>query len=178
MIKTLNKKLIYENKWIRLWEDDVEFPNGEPGIYSYVERRDEGAVIIPMIDNEHVILLHEWRYPIQGWTWCWPAGGSHDSTDERLVVAKRELEEETGYTASEWIDVGGLGIDPGLSTQHEQVYVARGLTGGTPHLEASEVHEVVTKSLTEIEQMIASGEINNGWFLAGFAKLMVFLSRH
>jgi hypothetical protein len=54
--------------------------------------------------------------------------------------------------------------------------LARGLTAGTPQLDVSEIHEVVIKSFDEVEQMISSGEINNGWFLAGWAKLKVFLS--
>jgi ADP-ribose pyrophosphatase len=176
MIKTLNKKLIYENKWIRLWEDEVEFPNGEQGIYSYVQRIDEGGLIIPMIDDTHVVLLREWRYPIQSWTWCWPAGGSHTPGEAKLIVAQRELVEETGYTATDWTDLGTIQIDPGLNAQTEQVYLARGLTAGTPQLDVSEIHEVVIKSFDEVEQMISSGEINNGWFLAGWAKLKVFLS--
>lgn len=160
-----------------MWEDAVEFPNGEHGIYGYVERLDEGAMIIPITDDGRFVLLREWRYPIGGWTWSWPVGGSHASGEDRLVVAKRELEEETGYTAREWIDLGGLRIDPGLSRQHERVYVARGLSPGMARPEASEIHEVHLKTMAEIEAMVARDEIDNGWLLAGFAKVKVFYQR-
>ncbi len=175
MFRTLKKRVVYENPWIRVWEDQVEFSNGEPGIYGHLERRDEGALIIPMTPDGRFVVLHEWRYPIQGWTWCWPVGGSHTKGEDSLVVAKRELKEETGYTAREWIDLGGLRIDPGLSNQYERVFLARDLSLGTPRCEISEIHEVVIKTKEDIEAMIARDEIDNGWFLAGFAKAKVFL---
>jgi ADP-ribose pyrophosphatase len=91
MIKTLKKRLVYENKWIRLWEDKVEFPNGTQGIHAYSERVDSGPMIIPITEDKKVIVLREWRYPIQDWTYCFPFGGS-EKGENPLATAKRELE--------------------------------------------------------------------------------------
>ena len=169
MFKTLKKKLIYENKWIRLFEDDIVLPNGEPGIYAYHERVDPGSMIIPVMNDGKIVVLKEWRYPIQQWTYCFPFGG-RNAGEDALETAKRELQEETGYTAATWTALGHIYIDPGSNTQMTPVFLARDLTPGIATLEISEVHEVCTFTITEIKHMIGSGQITNGWFLAGFAQ--------
>lgn len=172
MIKTLKQKLIYENKWIRLWEDEVEFPNGKRGIYAYFDRVDSGPMIIPMTDDGKFVMLHEWRYPTAGWQYNFPCGGC-DEGEDMLSAAKRELEEETGIQASEWIDLGDLAIDPGGTSQVAKVFLARGLSFGVP----KESYDTQQFFLEKIEQMITQGEIRSGWTLSGYAKLKVFLSQ-
>lgn len=174
MYETLKKTIKYENNWIRLWEDAIRFPDGSEGIYGYLDRRDEGGIVLVMDDQKRLLILHEWRYPIHDWTWCWPAGGAYEGED-RQISAARELEEETGILAKTWIDFGTLHIDPGGTSQCEKVYLAKDLHRGTMNKEASEIHEIHWKTIDEIKDMIRSNEIDNGWFLAGFAKLLIYL---
>jgi ADP-ribose pyrophosphatase len=84
---------------MELWEDEIEFPDGHKGVYSYTNRVDGGPMIIPQIDENHFLVLKEWRYPIKDWTYCFPAGGVNGPDEPMLEAAKRELKEETGVVA-------------------------------------------------------------------------------
>lgn len=169
MIKKISSKIIYENQWTRLREDTVEFPNGKTGIYAYAERVDAGPMIIPVTSEGKLVVLKEWRYPIQDWTYCFPFGGVEVGEDA-LIAAKRELAEETGYEAEHWESLGEIKIDPGGSSQVTPVFLATGLTAGEAHLDGFEVHEVMEFTVEEIQSKIRSGEMTGGWLLAGFAK--------
>ncbi len=172
MIKKISSKIIYENPWVRLREDTVEFPNGKQGIYAYTDRVDAGPMIIPVTAEGKLIVLKEWRYPIQDWTYCFPFGGVEVGEDA-LMAAKRELAEETGYTAEKWESLGEIKIDPGGNSQITPVFLATGLISGKTHLDGAEVHEVMEFTVEEIMSKIATGEMNGGWLLAGLAKYLV-----
>jgi ADP-ribose pyrophosphatase len=177
MFKTLKEKIVYENKWIRLHEDEVEFSDGSKGVYAFTERVDAGSMILPLTNEGEIIFLREWRYPIQNWTYCFPFGG-RDEHETFLQTAQRELQEETGFVANDWIDLGILQIDPGANSQTTPVFLARGLTQtGLIEKEVSEIHEVCVFSVEEVDEMIVKGEITNGWFLAGYMKLRVYLEK-
>lgn len=173
MIKKTSSKIIYENQWIRLREDAVEFPGGKTGIYAYTDRVDAGPMIIPVTGEGKLVVLREWRYPIQDWTYCFPFGGVEVGEDA-LSAAKRELAEETGYTAENWESLGELKIDPGGSSQITPVFLAIGLRPGEAHLDGAEVHEVMEFTVEEIKSKIATGEMTGGWLLAGFAKYLAY----
>lgn len=176
MYETLSHRLVYENAWIRLWEDDIRLPNGDKGMYAYTERVDAGSMVIAMTKEGQILLLREWRYPIQDWTYCFPFGGRL-SREDALTTAKREFEEETGFIADEWIDLGIIKNDPGHNSQVTPVFLARGLSTGNIHKDASEVHETITLSLQDIDTMISNGQIDNGWLLSGVAKLKIYLQK-
>ncbi len=172
MIKKISSEIIYENPWLRVHEDTVEFPNGKQGIYAYTERVDAGPMIIPVTADGTLILLKEWRYPIQDWTYCFPFGGVEVGEDF-LTAAKRELAEETGFIAEKWESLGEIKIDPGANSQVTPVFLATGLSAGKARLDGSEVHEVMEFTVEEIKRKIATGEMNGGWLLAGLAKYLV-----
>ncbi|MEK7644575.1 MAG: PspC domain-containing protein [Patescibacteria group bacterium] len=176
MFKTLSKKIIYENKWIRLREDEIELPNGEKRFYSYTDRVDSGPMIIPLTDEGKLVLVKEWRYPIRDWTYCFPCGGVEENEDS-LTAAKKELRQETGYSAGEWTALGFLKVDPGSNSQTTPVYLARKLKKGEAERESSEIMEIVELSLAEIKRMIKNDELNNSWFLSGYTKLVYFLEK-
>lgn len=173
MIKKISSKIIYENPWVRMREDAVEFPDGKQGIYAYTDRVDAGPMIIPVTAEGKLIVLKEWRYPIQNWTYCFPFGGV-ESGEDVLTAAKRELAEETGFTAEKWESLGQLIIDPGGNSQITPVFLATELTIGETHLDGAEIHEVMEFAVEEIMQNIATGEMTGGWLLAGLAKYLAY----
>lgn len=174
MIKTCKEKIIYENPWVRFRVDEVEFPDGGTGMYAFTERVDAGPMIIPVLNDGRLVLLREWRYPIRDWTYCFPFGGV-EVGENALAAAKRELKEETGYTASEWVSLGNIKIDPGGSSQVTPVWLARGLELVDKPSDPREDHEVVTFTLAELEKMIESGAIDNGWLFVGLCKYKLTL---
>jgi len=91
--KTLDSRIAYENAWIRLREDAVIRPDGNPGIYSVVEIRPSVGVVA-LSDAEQIVLVGQWRYPLGRYGWEIPRGGSMDGESDLLAVAQRELREE------------------------------------------------------------------------------------
>lgn len=172
MYKKISSKIVYENPWVRLREDAIEFPNGKQGIYAYSERVDAGPMIIPVTAEGKLVVLREWRYPIQAWTYCFPFGGVEASEDV-LTAAKRELAEETGYTAEHWESLGEIKIDPGGTAQITPVFLATGLRLNAFEQDATEVHEVLEFTAEEIAEKIRTNEMTGGWLLAGFAKYLL-----
>lgn len=171
IIRQKSTKIIYENPWLRVREDEVEFPNGQSGIYGFTERCDAGPMIIPVTNEGKIVVLREWRYPIKDWTYCFPFGGVMPGEDN-LAAAKRELEEETGYGAAEWKSLGIIKIDPGANAQVTPLFLATGLTRTRETIDETEPHEIVEFTPEEIKDKIKSGEIDNGWLLAGFMKYL------
>ena len=96
--KTLSSRLVYENPWIRVREDQVLRPDGQPGIYGVVEFKNRAVGVLPVEDDGSVWLVGQYRYPLSLYSWEIPEGGSpaSESTEE---TALRELREETGLTA-------------------------------------------------------------------------------
>lgn len=104
-IKKLSSKLIYENPWIRIREDDVVFPNGINSIYSTVEyvSGEGGGWVVALDEENNIILVNQYRYPIDRFSLEIPGG--HTEKWEKLIDAmKREFIEETWYE-SVWEEV-------------------------------------------------------------------------
>lgn len=179
MIKKLKGEILHENKWMRFHKDTVEFRDGHIGEITYMDRVDSGSMIIPLTDDNHIILVREWRYAIQDWTYCFPFGGT-EHTETALDVAQRELHEETGYLADTWERLGEITIDPGANSQVTPVFLARDLRKDSlfQNPDMHEIQEVCILSLEDIQHKIATNEIRNGWLLAGFAKLQAYLEKN
>src|SRR5208337_3190204 len=95
---TLSSRLVYENPWIRVREDQVLRPDGQPGIYGVVEFKNRAVGVLPVDDEGCIWLVGQHRYPLNSYSWEIPEGGSPQSetTEE---TARRELKEETGLSA-------------------------------------------------------------------------------
>jgi len=172
MIKTRRENVLYENPWVQFRADEVEFPDGSVGEYAFAERVDAGPMIIPLLDDGRLVVLREWRYPIQDWTYCFPFGGV-EAGEDALAAAKRELLEETGYSARDWVSLGNIKIDPGGNSQVTPVWLARGLELVDKPSDPREDHELVVFSLADLENLVTNGTIDNGWLLAGLCKYKV-----
>lgn len=128
-IHTLDSTVIYTNTWLTLREDHIQRPDGSHGIYSFLDKPDF-ALIIPM-ENDGFHLVEEYRYPISRRTWSFPQGGVPDSPSPH-ATAHTELAEETGLTAAHMTALGHLDNAHGITNQRLNVFLATGLTPGTP----------------------------------------------
>jgi 8-oxo-dGTP pyrophosphatase MutT (NUDIX family) len=121
MIKRLSSKIVYENPWMKVREDQVEFPNGHNGIYGVVEK-DDFVIIIPF-DGVSFYLVNQYRYPIEQETWEFPQGKHEgDPNIDIKKLAGEELQEETGLTANTIQKIGFLHEAPGYSKQGLRVF--------------------------------------------------------
>jgi hypothetical protein len=98
--QTVSSEEVYDNPWIHVREDRVIRPDGEPGIYGVVHYKNIAVGVLP-IEEDHIYLVGQYRYPLQSYSWEIPEGGCPEG-EEPLLAARRELKEETGLEARRW----------------------------------------------------------------------------
>lgn len=175
--QTRTSRIAYENPWIRVREDAVSRPDGTEGIYGVVEVKHPAVFVVPLTDEDEVVLVEMWRYPTQQVSLEIPAGGSDGQ--ESLIAAQRELREETGLDATTWQDLGTVFSLNGVSNAPGQVFLARGLTESTQDHEQEEEGIVGTRRVpwVEVLDLIRTGAITDGETLAALMHAAVTLGR-
>lgn len=147
----------YKNPWIEVVEEKVVGPNGKEGLFGIVRAKDGGSVL-PMDDNGFVYLVDEFHYAI-GKNEAETISGGREEGEEYLEAAKRELKEETGIEAGEWID---LGITQPLTTLidcPQKLFLARKLSFSESNPEESEDIKLMKIKFEEAVRMVMNSEI-------------------
>ncbi|MBJ7332444.1 MAG: NUDIX hydrolase [Solirubrobacteraceae bacterium] len=165
-IRRVSSRVVYENRWMRVREDAIERPAG-PGIYAVIEKP-QAALVIPF-DGTHLHLVGQWRYTVGKDGWEFPQGALHDADDPTgELVARTELQEETGFTAGTLLPIGRFTFAVGMSDQWCDAFVALDLVAGEAQPEPEEEgllhHRAVT--VDEFEEMVRDGEV---WDAASIA---------
>lgn len=165
---------VYRNPWLRLREDDVLRPDGRPGIYGVVEMVDAVGVVA-LSDDGRVYLVGQHRYPTDGYGWEIVTGYG-DPAEGPLLSAQRELREETGLSAAEWVPLGSTHISNSVTDQVGYLFLARGLTSGAAQPDATEQLVVQTVPLAEALAMAQSSRIVQAFSLVGLYRAWHFLT--
>jgi ADP-ribose pyrophosphatase len=171
-IQTLDTRIVYENRWMRLREDAIRHPDGSNGVYGVVEKPDF-VVIVPLEADGRVHLVQQYRYPVGARYWEFPQGSWEQTPEaDSVEVACGELREETGLQADRMVHAGHLFEAYGYSNQGYHVYLATGLQCGDADLDHEE-QDLVSRAfpLAEVEQMIRDGEIKDATTVATFGLL-------
>jgi 8-oxo-dGDP phosphatase len=165
-IKTLSSRVVYENPWMSVREDAIERPDGSPGIYSVVDKGNY-AVVVPY-ENDGFWMVEQYRYPVGERSWEFPMGTYPDRRmGEPLELAKRELLEETGFSAGAWELLGELYCVPGFSSQAGHVYLATELVAGEFDREHEEQDmRQAWFSRRDVETMLRDGTIKDAQTVA------------
>ena len=141
--------------FIEVRRDVVRLPDGSTATREYI--RHSGAVaVVALLDDGRVVLVRQHRYPVGKVLLELPAG-KLDSGEETLACAKRELREETGYTASEWAYGGEIHNAAAYSSESIWIWFARGLLAGPVQLDAGEFVETVSLQVDAL-QALADGD--------------------
>jgi ADP-ribose pyrophosphatase len=161
LTETCISSLEIENtKFLKVKRDRVLLPSGHESEREYIIH--PGAVlIIPMLDDGRLVLERQFRYPLRQVFIELPAG-KIDPDEDPLVTGQRELLEETGYLASEWIYLTAQHPCIGYSNEIIHVYLARGLKAGQHQRDTDEALQIFEASLPECLSMIQRGEITDG----------------
>ena len=168
IIKTLQTRWVYRNRWLRVREDDIERSDGSKGIYGVVEK-DDCAVILP-VDGEFIYLVEQFRYTVQERCLELPQGGWERADVEPEQLARGELREETGLRAEKMTYLGWAWIAYGFARQKQHVFLATGLIHGESEPEPEEQDLVLRRiGLVEFEDMLRDGRIVDGCTLAAWA---------
>lgn len=156
--KTLATETLYEGRIINLRRDKVTVINGEST--REVVEHNGGSAIVPVTEDGKVILVRQYRKPMEDVILEVPAGKLEKGEDP-VVTAVRELEEETGYRADSMEYLTVMYPSVGYTTEKLYLYMATGLIAGTPHPDDNEALDVVEMDLEEACTRIASGEIHD-----------------
>jgi len=167
LAKVLSSRVVYRGPVFFVTTDRVQ----EPG--SIVVRRDvvrhSGSIVIMAVDDTRpeprVLLARQYRHPANDYLWELPAGRI-DGGESELEGAKRELIEETGYTAARWRRALFFYSSPGFLDETMAVYFATGLKRGKAQPEEDEVIRKRMFPLSQLVRMIMSGAIRDGKTIA------------
>lgn len=151
----VDRRTAYSGRLLHVFEDEVRLPNGREARREIVQHR--GAVAIVATDSAGAILLvRQWRHAVGGAIWEVPAG-TRDAGEDPAVTARRELEEETGYTAATWRPLGEAYVSPGYTSEVLWFFRAEGLVEGTPATDPDELLDVRLFHPSEIAELARLG---------------------
>lgn len=158
--RTLDSRLVFEGVFLKLFVDQVRSADGHQGTREYL--RHPGAVmIIPLLDAEHVLLERQFRYPLGRSIVEFPAG-KIDPGEPPFECARRELLEETGYTARRWSHLGGLHNAIAYSDERIEIYLAEDLErSGDAVLDAGETLEVFEAPWRQLLEWVRDGAVTD-----------------
>ena len=171
--RTLATRQIYKGRIVNLRIDTVELPSGRQTSREIVEHSECVAVVAVDAEN-NVLLVRQYRKPVEKELLEIPAGGVEPG-EQPEECAKRELQEETGYLPQEIERLGGFYSSPGFCTEFLHLYLATNLIPSQLSTDVDESIELVRVPLSQIPQLIASGEICDAKSIAG---LLTVISSH
>ncbi len=150
----------YKNPWIEVNEDQVIRPDGKPGIFGIVKMI-SGVSVLPLDDDGFVYLTEEFRYAL-GRDSIEAVSGGIDGSEKPLDAAKRELEEELGIHAQEWISLGV--VNPFTSVVHSPAYLflAKKLKFSTKNPEGTEIIKTKKMKIEDAIKMVLESKITHG----------------
>jgi ADP-ribose pyrophosphatase len=166
--KLLKRKIIYEGKVFNILVDDVQYPSGNHSIREVAEHLG-GAVILAVFPDKNILLIKQHRYPIDKYIFELPAG-KLDPNETPLDCAKRELEEETGYKATDWQKLTAIYTTPGFCTEQLHIYMAQDLYPAENGRNLEEGELTMTLEILPLKkamEMIESQEIVDGKTICG-----------
>jgi 8-oxo-dGTP pyrophosphatase MutT (NUDIX family) len=159
--KRISTRLIYENPWIKVREDQVISPTGTPGIYGVVDAR-LAVGVVALTDNNSIYLVGQHRYPTDVYSWEIPEGGGEPG-ESPLQAAQRELREETGLVGGVWEQLGGeIHLSNCFTSERAFLFMARGLSEGVSAPDETEQLAQKKIDFREALRMVEQGEIYDG----------------
>lgn len=158
--KKISGKKLYEGIIVDVLMDDVELPNNKIAKREIVVHPG-GVCILPVDSEENVYLVEQYRYAAESMMLEAPAGKLEPGEDP-FLCAKRELMEETGCSAENWISLGEVFTSPGFSTEKLHLYLATDLKNGNPCPDEDEFVELKIVKLNELLQLIEENKIYDG----------------
>lgn len=156
-----SSEIIYDGVILHVYKDTVTLPNGKEAGRELI--RHVGAVgIVPMSDDGRVYVERQYRYPLDMVITEIPAGKLDSKSEDRLSAAKRELMEETGITANEWINLGDCHSAAAYTDERLTLYLARKLHFGEQKLDEDEFLNIEAVPLAELIDEVMAGKITDG----------------
>ncbi|MBF2015124.1 MAG: NUDIX hydrolase [Rivularia sp. T60_A2020_040] len=159
--KILQSKMALNHPWCKVRRDEVELPNGQVIDDYFVYLKPDVAIILPITSNQEVVFVKQYRHAIGDFFIELPAGGFNPETESGEVAAVRELEEETGYVASQIKKIATFYDKPSKDTNQLHLYVAENVVKtGKIKFDITEEIEVILIPIDAVLSKIIKGEIS------------------
>jgi len=171
--KTISKKQLLHTKYIDVWEDIVEKPDGKHTSY-FVVRKEPFSIVIPLVGTD-IYMVRQYRYAVSSVSLEFPMG--YVAGKNPREIAEIELKEETGITAKSLKELSKFWLAKGFTNEVGYIYLAEDLTFGTPQPEEGEFIDIEKYSVAEIGQKIMSGEIIDGSTIVAYHFLEKYLQK-
>ncbi len=171
-----SQEVVYDNPWMQVTHEEVTRPNGTEGIYGVVHFKSNAVGVIAIDDDDNTWLVKQSRYPNNETTIEIPEGGG-SLNEVPLDAAKRELKEETGFTAVHWEQLLELRTSNSTTDEKAYLFLATDLTAGEQDLEDTEDIELIKVSIDKAIEMAMNGEIIDAMSVAALLKLAVLRQR-
>lgn len=164
------RRTAYENPWITIWHDEVDRPDGSPGIYGTVHFANVAVGVVVLDDEDRVLLVGQHRYTLDRYSWEIPEGGvPSDETPEE--GARRELLEETGVVAGDWRPLVHFELSNSITDEIGWVFAARAVSQGAATPDPTEDLATRWVPFDEVMAMIERREITDATTILGLHRL-------
>ena len=173
--ETVFRNTIYKGKILNLRVDIAELPNGKEAVREVVEHSG-GVTVAALTDEMELIFVRQFRYPYMQEVLELPAG-KLEKGEKPLEAGKRELEEEAGVTAEQFVNLGHFYPSPGYTSEIIYLYGAIGLKNSKQNLDEDEFLNVERIPLNQAVEMILNNEIVDGKTQAAVLKLAALLEK-
>ncbi|MEM9805092.1 MAG: NUDIX hydrolase [Cyanobacteria bacterium P01_D01_bin.56] len=165
--KIISSRLAFDHRWYKVRQDVVHLPNGKIVDNYFVSVRPDVALVLPITISREVVMIRQYRHGAQSVLLELPAGTFDPAQEDPEIAAKRELQEETGYTATKLDFLSVLYDNPVKDTNRIHLFLAENAYRvGAQYLDETEEIEVVLISIDDIYQHIADGHIQVAGTLA------------
>jgi ADP-ribose diphosphatase len=155
--KTTGSRKLIDRGEVKLYRDNIVSKSGFKTDHLRLSLHDF-SIIVPVLNDNRIVFIWNYRHPIQGWELELPAG-LVDNGEDPESGAKRELKEETGYSARAWKSLGWLHTLPGISSQRAHVFLARGLKKGNVNREPYEYMKIKILNAKQAYRLLWTGKI-------------------
>lgn len=156
--KKISSEDIYDGYLLHVKRDKVLLPNGKESVREWISHPGASAVL-PLLPDGRVILVRQYRYPVERVTLEVPAGKLDGPEEDPVLCAGRELAEETGYSAKTLTKLTTIATTVGFSNEYIHLYAAEDLVPGKQHTDEDEFINVVKLPLEEAVEMTGDGRI-------------------
>jgi len=170
--ETLSSRLVYDGRAVRLRVDTVRMPGGRETTREIVEHG-ECVAVVALDDNDNVLLVNQFRKPVEKELLEIPAGGIEPGEDPEAAV-RREMREETGYLPGKVERLGGFYSTPGYCTEYLYLYLATDLVPSPLQAEDTENIKLIRVPISQISSLVTSGKICDAKTIAGLLSFLEY----
>ena len=168
--KTISSQSKYKTPWIEVIHHEVITPGGSEGIYGCVNFQNIAVGVIPLDRDYNTWIVGQFRYPLQKYTWEIAEGGC-PKNEKPLIAAQRELKEEVGLIANDWLLIQEMDLSNSATDEVSFTYVARDLEIGQPCQDENEDITIKKLPFSSIYEMVLSGKIRDAISVAGILRV-------